>query len=256
MRIAALAACLLAGCVTVPELYVLKAGPGEGRIVSDPAGIDCGNDCERVGSGPIMLTARPATNSLFVGWSGLDECAADPVCSFTVVDDTRVEARFERFQPTLTVTPAANVWVHASGIDCGADCTETYDYGTSVTLSVTTQPGWVVTGWTGVDCPDAACTLTLTEDTIATPIVASASTLHVTVVDYVDGTKRVKSSPMGIDCGGGSSKCETAVATGEVVTLTASSFGVQWSGCMTIPTNTNTCVVQVSGALNVEATFR
>jgi hypothetical protein len=257
MRIAALAACLLGtACITTPGLYVEKTGQGDGRIVSDPAGIDCGGDCGMLVDGPITLTASPAANSVFVGWSGVDDCAEDPVCSLRLVDDRTIEAQFDKFRPTLAVTPTAHATVRASGIECGVDCDETYGYGTSVTLAVTPEPGWALTGWTGVDCTEPACTLTMTEDTIATPIVAVASSLHVTVIDYTVASGRVMSYPAGIDCSATSPHCDVGFPTGTIVTLTASSSTVQWSGCMTIQTNRNTCVLEVSGALGVEATFR
>ncbi|MEV4421042.1 hypothetical protein AB0L40_13815 [Patulibacter sp. NPDC049589] len=51
-------------------------GPTQGTITSDPPGIDCGTDCSQlVGQGRLVtLTARPAENARFVGWSG--DCAA------------------------------------------------------------------------------------------------------------------------------------------------------------------------------------
>jgi len=56
---------------------------------------------------------------------------------------------------TVTSTPA--------GINCGADCTETYDYGTVVSL--TAHPGVksYLVGWDG-DCPDTGITTQVTMD--------------------------------------------------------------------------------------------
>jgi len=254
MRIAAI--CLVAtGCITSPGLYVEKTGEGAGRVVSDPAGIDCGGDCGAIVNGPITLTANPLKSSVFVGWTGVEECDADPVCSFTPLDDLTMQARFELFRPTLTVTPTPNGTILAPGIDCGTDCSEEYAYGMIVGLTVKPTPGWVLTGWTGVACPNANCSVAITEDTIATPILAQASTLQVTVVDYT-GSGRVTSSPAGIECGAGSSKCEVPFAKDTVVTLTATSANVEWTGCMKIPTNPNTCVLRVDGPSHVDATIR
>lgn len=255
MRIVALACLAATGCITTPGLYIEKTGDGEGRILSDPEGVDCGGDCGMLVEGPLTLTATPSKSSIFAGWSGLDACGADPVCSFTLLDDALLEARFEPFRPTLTVTPTEHATIVAEGIDCGLDCSESYAYATYVHLTVKPVPGWVVTGWTGVNCPTATCSVSVIEDTIATPILAEASTLHVTVVDYT-GSGRVTSSPPGIECGVGSSTCEVPFAAGTVVTLTATSFNVEWTGCMQIPTNKNTCVVQVTGSVFAEASIR
>jgi len=254
MRIAAV--CLVAtGCITSPGLYVEKTGAGAGRVVSDPAGINCGGDCGAIVDGPITLTANPLKSSVFVGWTGVEECGADPVCSFTTLDDLTLQARFEPFRPTLTVAPTANGTILAPGIDCGTDCSEEYAYGTSVSLTVKPVPGWALTGWTGIACPNANCSVAITEDTIATPILAQASNLEVTVVDYA-GNGRVTSLPAGIECGAGATKCGTSFATGTVITLTASSYNVEWTGCMQIQTNKNTCVLEANGAAHVEATIR
>jgi Divergent InlB B-repeat domain len=45
---------------------------------------------------------------------------------------------------TVTSTPA--------GIDCGSDCSETYDYNTSVTLKAAAASGSTFTGWSGSGC--------------------------------------------------------------------------------------------------------
>src|SRR3989344_2652653 len=45
---------------------------------------------------------------------------------------------------TVTSSPA--------GINCGADCSETYNFGTSVTLTATISAGSTFTGWSGAGC--------------------------------------------------------------------------------------------------------
>jgi hypothetical protein len=39
-----------------------------------------------------------------------------------------------------------------SGINCGTDCSEYYDYGTVITLTATADPGDMFTGWSGGGC--------------------------------------------------------------------------------------------------------
>ena len=52
-------------------LTVSKTGGGSGDIVSGDGGINCGSDCsESYSAGaPVVLTANPAANSIFAGWS-------------------------------------------------------------------------------------------------------------------------------------------------------------------------------------------
>ena len=52
------------------------------------------------------------------------------------------------------------------GIDCGADCTESYPSGTRVTLTATPSAGSVFTGWTGgCATTSASCSFTVTVNT-------------------------------------------------------------------------------------------
>jgi Cu/Zn superoxide dismutase len=58
-----------------------------------------------------------------------------------------------------------------SGINCGGDCTEAYNNGTSVTLTAGTAAGdSVFKGWTGGGCQGLTCTVTLTADTTVTAV--------------------------------------------------------------------------------------
>jgi hypothetical protein len=62
-------------------LTVAKAGSGMGRVISAPAGLDCGSNCQAsydLGT-TVTLTATAESGSIFAGWSG------DPDCSDGVV---------------------------------------------------------------------------------------------------------------------------------------------------------------------------
>ncbi len=60
-----------------PVLTVTKSGPGSGTVSSAPAGISCGTACSfSFASGAVVaLTAAPASNSAFAGWSGDADCS-------------------------------------------------------------------------------------------------------------------------------------------------------------------------------------
>ena len=70
------------------SIAVIKSGTGTGTVVSAPAGINCGVDCqEAYGSGTLVtLTASPASGSRFTGWSG--GCSGTSAC--TVVGNAAV----------------------------------------------------------------------------------------------------------------------------------------------------------------------
>jgi hypothetical protein len=62
---------------------------------------------------------------------------------------------------TVSVTGNGTVFSEQPGIDCGTDCTETYDQGTTVSLNAT--PGASFIGWGG-DCLgilSTTCTFTM-----------------------------------------------------------------------------------------------
>lgn len=146
-------------------LLVSRTGAGSGTVTSDPAGIDCGDDCsEPYANGThVTLTATPTAGSIFTGWSGA--CAGSGACILTLDATQRVTATFTRNTYTLGVTKSGTgsgtVTSAPAGIDCGSDCSENYPQGQSVTLTATPDPTSTFTGWGGACTGLDACTLTL-----------------------------------------------------------------------------------------------
>ncbi len=69
---------------------------GPGRVVSNPAGINCGPDCrETVACGTVVtLTALPNPGSTFAGWMGA--CTGAGACTLTA--NGPLTLAFARFQ--------------------------------------------------------------------------------------------------------------------------------------------------------------
>ncbi len=79
------------------SLTVNKTGTGSGTVTSNPAGINCGNDCtETYSSGTtITLTATPNPGSVFAGWSGdCSSCGTNPTCTITMNANKTCTATF------------------------------------------------------------------------------------------------------------------------------------------------------------------
>ncbi len=78
------------------ELSVATLGTGGGTVTSDPAGIDCGGTC--VASFAlgitVALTATPALDSDFAGWSGAG-CAGLGNCEVSMSSSQSVSATFD-----------------------------------------------------------------------------------------------------------------------------------------------------------------
>ena len=240
-------------------LTVIKSGTGNGTVTSNPAGINCASDCTE-GYNPntvVTLTATPASGSTFEGWSGA--CSGTGECSVTMDADETVTATFNQQQHTLTVakvgTGSGTVTSSPAGINCGDDCSETYDQGTSVTLTATPASGCIFTGWSGACSGTGACTVTTNAAKSVTAtfnLQGAGNTL--TVSKTGTGTGTVTSSPAGINCG---DDCSETYSKVQKVKLTAkadaSSTFTGWSGggC----SGTKTCTVTVDGSVTVTVDF-
>jgi Tol biopolymer transport system component len=75
-------------------LTVNRAGAGNGSVLSNPAGINCGATCEAVfdGGTQVTLTANAMAGSMFAGWSGA--CLGTGTCRVTMSKARTVTATF------------------------------------------------------------------------------------------------------------------------------------------------------------------
>jgi len=151
-------------------LTVTKAGGGTGTVKSSPGGIDCGNTCSAsfpTGSS-VTLTATAPSGSIFVGWSG-GGCSGTGTCTTVMpIGGQTVIATFS-LASTLTVNKSGSgngtVMSSPAGINCGADCSQSYEQGTVVTLTATPNGNSNFTGWSGPCSGTGTCTITLTANT-------------------------------------------------------------------------------------------
>ena len=239
--------------VTYP-LSVSKVGSG--TVTSAPSGIDCGSNCvARFDSGTqVTLNANASIGYYFAGWGGA--CAGSGACTVTMTQGRTVTATFARLTYNLVVSHAGaglgTVTSNPAGIDCGEDCAEAFNHGTSVTLTPTPAPLSAFTGWSGDCTGTGACTVLMTR--------ARAVTASFTPIGYTltvnragEGTGTVTSSPPGIDCG---EDCAETYAAGTAVNLTAipapGAIFAGWSGACT---GTGACLFQMNQAHEVTATF-
>jgi hypothetical protein len=240
-------------------LAVTRAGNGGGTVSSTPDGISCGSDCTKsYASGAVVtLTAVANSDSTFTGWSGAG-CTGTDTCEVTMNAAVTVTASFTLRQFVLTVSPTGNgsgtVTSSPTGISCGADCTESYNAHTVVTLTAAPAAGSVFTGWSSGGCSGTG-TCAVTMDSVAG--ITASFTLRqfvLTVSPTGNGSGTVTSSPPGISCG---ADCTESYNAHTVVTLTAApaadSVFTGWSGggC----SGTGTCAVTMDSAAGINASF-
>jgi hypothetical protein len=163
-------------------------------------------------------------------------------------------------QYTLTVTKAGTgggtVKSSPAGINCGNDCSESYNEGTSVTLTATADAGSTFAGWSGAGCSGTeSCSVTMnSNETITATFNQQPQQYTLTVTKSGTGSGTVKSSPAGINCG---DDCSETYSKVQKVKLTAKADATStftgWSGggC----SGTKTCTVTVDAAVTVTADF-
>ena len=180
-----------------------------------------------------------------------------------MTSDKTVTATFtqqQQQQYTLTVTKSGTgsgtVTSNPAGINCGADCSETYNQGTSVTLTPAPDAGSTFTGWSGACSGAGACTVSMTSDKTVTATFTQQQQQQytLTVTKSGTGSGTVTSNPAGINCG---SDCSETYSKVQKVKLTAKadadSIFNGWSGGGY--SGTRTCTVTVNTQITVTATF-
>lgn len=127
---------------TIPSIqYTLsinKGGTGTGTVTSSPAGINCGSDCsEAYNAGTaVTLTASPATDSTFTGWSG-SGCTGTGTCTVTMDAAKAVTATFTLKAYTITATAGTGGSISPSG-------TVTVNHGANQTFTISANNGYKV----------------------------------------------------------------------------------------------------------------
>jgi hypothetical protein len=249
-------------------IFALRSGDGVGRVVSDPAGIDCPGTCfAGFEQGAVLrLDAIPQQGYVFTRWTG-GPCihSSNPACVFIVEESTTAGAEFTT-QKTLSVLfeglGQGRVTSDPAGVDCTANCLVQFPTGTTVSLTATAAPGSVFAGWSTQpfpgDCSGSApnCTLAMTDGRIARPRFDLLPPVEHRLDVFLDGSGqgRVTSTPGFIDCPG---TCAMDYLEGTEVILTATaqpgSVFDHWSGDCT--GSSPSCTLLMDGARNAHAHF-
>lgn len=229
---------------------------------------------DNLGRSTVGLVATPGANNILAANLTLTASGATPLGTYTikptagvsfVTGDGPTFTDYDMSGATYTIIVGQTLTVTKSGtgtgtvtsdigaINCGATCSDIYP-GSVVTLTAAPSAGSTFVGWSGSGCSGTGtCVVTVNAaKSVNAQFDLSPSTLTVTLAGT--GTGVVTSVPAGINCPG---TCAAPFAPASTVTLTAvanagSTFsGWSGAGC----SGTGTCVVTMSGAQAVTATF-
>jgi uncharacterized repeat protein (TIGR02543 family) len=246
---------------------VIEPRPNGGYVTSDPPGIDCGDGnreaCEHdfQGEEKVELTAHESPNFDFDDWQ---DCPASSGTTCTLQmreEEKKISAIFKPEQRRLTVqrqgTGSGAVTSNPVGINCGTDCTEDYDHGTSVTLTATADAATsTFAGWGGAcSGSSATCTVSMTQ---ARTVTATFDLKTYTVtVDPVPTNGRITGG--GLSCGSGNTACSSTVNHGSNLTLTAEpAAGYEldsWSGDCAGQADTSCTLSNITANKTLSASF-
>ncbi len=251
----------------VESTTVVVTNDGGGRVLSSPAGIDCGETCTHVFSprpAPgIFLDAAPDEGWNFVRWTG--DCFGIGRCEVLMEDQVQVAVAFSQ-DPVLGVQKVGNgmgrVRSSPDGIDCEAGCdsdASPYVRGTTITLTATPETGTIFVGWSGAGCSGTDnCTVTLEGNTtIEAEFILEKRTLDISKIGPYATSGSALSMPDGIDCEPECTSEAVEFDYGTSVSLAATPYmtsGYEFSGYGGDCTG-QSCTLSMTENKSVELTF-
>lgn len=248
---------------------------GKGKVTSSVGGINCGFVCidSYIPGTAVTLTATPAADYSFTGWSG-GACSGIGPCIITMNTNTATTALFTRDSVALTVNVISvgigkftgsgrvNSTPENLGVCATTGCIAQFTRGTVLTLTATADTATgkesLFAGWSGGGCSGTGiCQVAMdTAKTISARFVprkAKKYTLKVvSVLGLVTGT--------GISCGNSNQDCSEVFyeGTNDMVVLTAEANKgytlKSWSGCDS--KSGNTCNVLLKKDKTVTAKYK
>jgi len=243
---------------TLKQFALVLATIGSGTITASPLPVG-----GTYGAGTVVsLTAIPAANFQFTGWSGA--CSGSSSCNVTMDATKSVTATFTLKQFVLTLATVGSGAITANPSPVNG----TYGAGTAVALTATPASGSQFSGWSGACSGTGACSVTMDAAKSVTATFAAVpppppAQFTLTLTSVGDGS--IAPQPAPLTPAGTATLALAATAGGQVsgkynagtvVTLTpVPAAGSRFSGWSGACSGTGTCSVTMNAARNVTATF-
>lgn len=250
------------------KLSYRKTGWGQGTVSFSPAGTRgrCGGSCVVAyeAGAKVTLTAAPAKNSTFDGWSGV--CSGTGSCTVSLTQARSITAQFSIRQVPVAYTRAGTGSGSVAFYNddyrqayCSGNCVEQFDSGSVISLIPEADAGSIFGGWSGACSGQNICVLRMdaARNVMATFRRESGSEQTLAYESTGTGNGQVTFQPVGTSylCYG---TCATRYSRGTKVTVTAApdEFSVfkGWSGAC--QTSKPACEVTMSAAQKISARFQ
>jgi YVTN family beta-propeller protein len=243
---------------TLKQFALVLATIGSGTITASPLPVG-----GTYGAGTVVsLTANPAANFQFTGWSGA--CSGSSSCNVTMDATKSVTATFtlKQFALTLATVGSGTITANPSPVN------GTYGAGTVVALTAAPASGSQFSGWSGACSGTGACSVTMDAAKSVTATFAALpppppQQFTLTLTSVGDGS--IAPQPAPLTPAGTAALALAATAGGQVsgkynagtiVTLTpVPAAGFRFSGWSGACSGTGTCSVTMNAAKSVTATF-
>ena len=230
---------------------------GFGTVVSVPAGINCGSECNSrfVDGSAVIMSAQPEYGYTFTGWG--DACSGTGACELSMNSDKSVSANFVELPQIKVIKPSIGlISSEPAGILCGGPNKQCIASFLSATLTATPNPGNEFIKWNGCPAPEGnICSIKPTGKMTLKAVFKKLPKYNLKIIKNNFGS--ITSLPAGLNCPDKKKTCMVKFTKGTEVTLTpVPQQGRAFSGWTGACSGIDDCTILMDGNKGVGAAFQ